>query len=61
VGDWESLVLIQQTDGTYAIATTTRFFFTAVNGGEVQETDGQQLATNRTKLGTWETFTFDSL
>lgn len=60
---WESLVLIQQADGTYAIATTSGYYITATNGGGLGGPNDQSsiIHTNATQIGAWETFTFDSL
>lgn len=60
VGSWESLVLIQQADGTYAIATTSDYYLTAVNGGGMGSLQ-TIMRTNATEIGPWETFSFKSL
>jgi hypothetical protein len=63
VGPWESLVLIEQPDGTYAIRTTSGYYLTAVNGGGLGGPNDASsiIHTDATQVGPWETFTFDSL
>lgn len=60
IGSWESLMLEQQDDGTYAIATTGGFYLTAVNGGGLQD-QSQPIQTCVTVAGPWETFTMQTL
>ena len=62
LGPWESLVLVPQTDGSYAIRTTTGFYITAVNGGGLGGPNNASsiIHTDATAIGPWETFTFDA-
>jgi hypothetical protein len=59
-GGWETLIFEQQTDGTYAIRTTTGYYLTAVNGGGYGEAqNAKPIHTDARKRGGWETFTVE--
>jgi len=58
LGPWEELTLVQQSDGTYAICTTSGYYLTATNGGGWGEAANQYpIHTDASVLGGWETFT----
>jgi hypothetical protein len=60
---WESLILEQQTDGTYAIRTPSGYYITAINGGGIGGPNNSSciIHTDATQQGGWEVFYFDSL
>lgn len=58
IGPWETLIVEQQEDGSFAFCTTNGFYLSAVNGGGWGEPANRKpIHTDATKLGPWETFT----
>ena len=66
IGPWETLVMVEQTDGTFAIGSKSNgnmFYLTAINGGGIgpRDTHPQNLQTNSNTIGAWETFSIVNL
>ena len=57
-GPWETLSLVPQFDGTYAIQSATGFYLTATNGGGVS---GSVVSTTATTIGANETLTMNTI
>jgi hypothetical protein len=54
---WEKVTIEPQDDGTYALATASGYYLTAVGGGGVGSPgDLQPIHTDATAVGPWETF-----
>jgi hypothetical protein len=62
IGGWETLTFEPQSDGTYAILTSSGYYLTATNGGGVGEAANLfPIHTDATAIGPWETLTLSPI